>query len=371
MYWASHTLSHSGPMTNAPATGEPVFRQLTEATRKGPAALADFYLGESRRVEDVWAFTPGLKAEIRVGGPPFPHDFLRFAPVFFDGVALYPFLGGTQRVQWLTREGLARDLARGSIAVSLPREEALRTFGDPANPLVRLGVALRDEEDHRQMLRDLAPTTATRRFWVRPRRVALVDAGVPGAPQWRLRDVESEDLREIWSPVVAGVSNPALPVRFGPVSVRETEILRLQVPFAADIPLGEVVEFLEPVRDTLARCRTALELALGEIRREGTLSSRVADGLVGVEWNRWGQELTDLVERRKVRGLETRLCSIKASLVAARFPPGSRSITVLSRGRVVGDQAEIAHQHMTEEKPIQFLWRFWGVQPLSKGPERR
>ena len=353
-------------MNSSAAPAEPVFRQLTEATRKGPAALADFYLGEARRVEDAWAFTPGLKAEIRIGGPPFPHDLLRFAPVFFDAIAVYPFLGGTQRVQWLTREGLARDLSRGSIAVSLPREEAVRAFQDPANPLLRLGVALRDEEDHRQMLRDLAPTTGTRRYWVRPRRVALVDAGIAGAPQWRLRDVESEDLREIWSPVVSGATNQALPVRFGPVSARETEILRLQVPFAADIPLAEVVEFLEPVRDTLARCRTALELALGEIRREGTLSSRVADGLVGVEWNRWGQELTDLLERRKVRGLETRLCSIKASLVAARTPPGTRSMTVLSRGRMVGDQSQIDSQHTTEDKPIQFLWRFWGVQTLRR-----
>ena len=351
------------PMTNVRA----VFPRLAAASRKGPSALVDFYLAEHSRVEDAWSFAPGLKAELRLGGTRYPTDVLRLAAVVFDAVGAYTFLGGPQRLQWLTREGLARSLGKGELALDLPAEEALRCLRDPRDPMLRVGVAVRDDAETKTLLEALAPTTERGRLWLRPRRVALIQGATPAGEEsgWRLRDVESDSLGEVWSPVLKPSGNAPLPLRFGPVSSRENEIFRLVVPFVARVPFGAIDPFLEPVSETLSRGRTALELALGEVRREGSLSPRLLTELLRVEWDRLNRALVARVESAEGQVAGARLGVATVALVAARPSPTSQPACILRRGRSAGREPEIDYELRVNEGGPQFLWRCWGVQSLT------
>jgi hypothetical protein len=354
-------------MTLPPPEVRSVFARLAAASRKGAPALVGFYLAENAQIEDAWSFAPGLKAEIRLGGTRYPTDLLRLAAVVFDAVGAYTYLGGPQRVEWLTREGLARSLGRGALSIEIPGEEADRCLSDPREPLLRIGVALRDDPETRSLLVALTPTAERGRLWLRPRRVVLVNGALDAArdASWRLRDVESDSLREVWTPLLRPSNNPPLPVRFGPVSARETEIFRLNVPFVAQASFSAIDPLIEPVLEQLSRSRTALELALGEVRREGVLSPRLLDDLLRVEWDRWNEALVEVVESADGRAAEARLAMATVAFVAARPARAGHTSCVLRKGRGVGREAEVDYEVVAEERPFQFLWRCWGVQNLT------
>jgi hypothetical protein len=353
--------------SEAESAAKPVFRELAEASRGGATSVVAHYLAHHARIEDAWLHAPGLKADLRLGGAQYPVDLLSVAAVVFDAVAAHSFVGGAQRVEWLTREGLVDSLGRAEIELDLAAAEADRLLRDARDPLLRIGVALRDDAESAALFGALEETASRGRLWLRPRRVALVNAaaGPAQAPNWRLRDVDSASLREVWTPVPAGATgSPAFPVRFGPTSGREREVVRLTLSFPVGLDLSALDRFLLPLSEDLARCRTAFELAMSEILRRGTLSPRLLEDLLKLEWERWDAVLEATLETEEARRTGARLARATVAFVAPPEPRTDATLCVLRRGRA--REAEIAYDNRPDDRPARFLWRCWGVQTPSQ-----
>jgi hypothetical protein len=349
--------------TAAESAANPVFREFADKSRAGATAVVAHYLAHHARIEDAWRHAPGLKADLRLGGAQYPVDLLSLAAVVFDAVAAHSFVGGAQRVEWLTREGLVDSLGREEIELDLAAAEADRLFRDARDPLLRIGVALRDDAESAALFAALTEPASRGRLWFRPRRVALVNAAATTTQdaKWHLRDVDSASLREVWTPVPSGApGNPAFPVRFGPTSGREREVFRLHISFPVGLDFAALDEFLLPLAEDLTRCRTAFELAMGEIQRRGTLSPRLLEDLLKLEWERWDAVLAATLETEVVRRTGARLARATVAFVAPPEPRPDATLCVLRRGR--GRETEIAYDNRPDERPARFLWRCWGVQ---------